>query len=442
MIRVPTVSPDVERMLDDMEAGLERGEVPLRIYGDPEIHRLERERIFARCWNYLAHESEIPNPGDYVLRYVVDTPLIVSRDAEGAVHVLFDSCRHRGPRVCQAERGNTAAFRCAYHGWTYRSDGKLIGVPARDRFPQLDEAEWSLLKPRTAIYHGLIFACFDERTESLADYLGDFRWYVDIHFAVEPKMEVYGPPLRWTLPGNWKSAAENFAGDSYHTRMLHRSVPEAGLASFTAPTGEYDVHVTECSGHATSAARLAPDAVGFWGNSPDYADRLRAGGCTPAQIDFARRCMTGQGTIFPNASFIHVSGNDAQEHARSPFLGLALWRPISSTTTEVWRWTFVPSWYTEEEKRRSVTVAVSQFGPAGNAEQDDSVVWAGTAAAGASMFARLAGAKLNYSMAHPELGGPQSMPDFAGPGTVFNQRLEDGVQRTILRHWVRRMRSE
>ena len=108
MIRMSTASPDVERMLDEMDAGLDRGEVPLRIYGDEEIYRLECERIFARCWNYLAHESEIPDPGDYVLRYIVDAPFIVSRDGDGRIHVLFDSCRHRGPRVCQAERGNTS----------------------------------------------------------------------------------------------------------------------------------------------------------------------------------------------------------------------------------------------------------------------------------------------------------------------------------------------
>jgi len=442
MIRVSTASQDVERMLDEMDTGLDRGEVPLRIYGDAEVFKLECERIFARCWNYLAHESEIPNPGDYVLRYIVDTPLIVTRDADGAIHVLFDSCRHRGPRVCPADRGNAAVFRCAYHGWTYRPDGRLIGVPSRECFPALREEEWGLLKPRMGIYRGLIFACMDERTESLADYLGDFRWYIDLHFGVSPAMEVYGNPLRWVLPGNWKSGAENFAGDSYHTKMLHRSVPEAGLTSFTAPTGENDVHVTECSGHATSAARLAPDQIGFWGNSADYADRLRAGGCTPAQIDFARSSMTGQGTIFPNASFIHVNGNDAKEHARAPFLGLALWRPKSPTTTEVWRWAFVPSWYTEAEKRRSATVAFSQFGPAGNAEQDDSVVWSGTAAAGSSMFAKLSAAKLNYSMAHPALGGPPPMRDFPGPGVVYNQRLEDGVQRTILRNWLNRMRRE
>ena len=276
----------------------------------------------------------------------------------------------------------------------------MIGVPAREQFPHLNEAEWSLLEPRMGIQRGMIFACLDEGSESLEDYLGDFRWYVDMHFALRP---------------DWKSMDRRCVGYCRETGNPARRTSPAtattrgsctvrsggGPCELHGADGRVRRHVTECSGHATSAARVAPDQVGFWGNSPDYAEKLREGGCTPAQIDFARSSMTGQGTIFPNASFIHGNGNDAKEHERSPFLGLAVWRPRSATTTEVWRWAFVPSWYTEEQKRRSATVAVAQFGPAGNAEQDDSVVWAGTAAAGSSMFAKLSEAKLNYSMAHP-----------------------------------------
>ena len=102
---------------------------------------------------------------------------------------------------------------------------------------------------------------------------------------------------------------------------------------------------------------------------------------------------------------------------------------------------FVPSGYTPEQKQRSYAVAVSAFGPAGNAEQDDAVVWSGTATAGASMYARLSGATLNYAMGLPGMGNISRIPDWPGPGVVYNQRLEDGVQRTILRNWLNRMRT-
>jgi PAH dioxygenase large subunit len=437
------VNPNVERILRRMEAGLDRGEVPLSIYGDPEIHALELERIFGRCWTFVAHESEIPAPGDYVQRYVADTPFIVSRDESGAIHVMFDSCRHRGVKLCRSDRGNAGHFRCPYHGWTYRSDGALVGVPNRsEAYKLMRDEDWGLLHARVDTYHGLIFACMDEATPPLAEYLGDFRWYLDIHFGLAPEgLEVVGSPLRWIVAGNWKSAAENFAGDSYHTQWLHRSIPETGIRP-APPVHQFNVHVTECSGHATSIARTGPDGVAFWGNSADYAQLYRGTDLAPAQLELARRSLTGQGTVFPNMSFIHVNSNDDPAKERSSFLGVSLWQPKSATTTEIWRWVLVPKTYSRAAKERSYTVAVSNFGPAGNAEQDDATVWSGTAASGRSTFARKNDATLNYTMGLPGMSEAKQVADWPGPGTVYDARLEDGVQRTILRNWLQRMTAE
>ena len=92
-----------------------RGMVPAHVYGDPEIFAAERERLFTRSWVFLAHESEIPDPGDYVVRRVVADSFIVARDESGAVRVMFNMCLHRGMQVCRAEMGNASHFRCPYH---------------------------------------------------------------------------------------------------------------------------------------------------------------------------------------------------------------------------------------------------------------------------------------------------------------------------------------
>ena len=103
--------------------------IPAHIYGDPEIFALERDRLFARSWVFLAHESEIPDPGDYVVRRVLADSFIVARDESGVVRVMFNMCLHRGMQVCRAEMGNASHFRCPYHAWTYRNDGRLAGLP-------------------------------------------------------------------------------------------------------------------------------------------------------------------------------------------------------------------------------------------------------------------------------------------------------------------------
>ena len=89
-----------------------------RVYYDPAIFREELEKIWSREWVYVAHESEVPQPGDYVTRQIGLQPVIVSRDEDGKVHLLLNRCMHRGNTVCQSDCGNSHAFRCAYHGWT------------------------------------------------------------------------------------------------------------------------------------------------------------------------------------------------------------------------------------------------------------------------------------------------------------------------------------
>ena len=131
-----------------------------RIYYDPAIFRDELERIWRREWVYVAHESEVPEPGDYVTRQIGLQPVIVSRDDAGKVHLLLNRCTHRGNTICQSELGNSHAFRCAYHGWTFNSRGDLVGVPyAAGYGTTFSKEEFPLAKvPRTGSYRGLIFA--------------------------------------------------------------------------------------------------------------------------------------------------------------------------------------------------------------------------------------------------------------------------------------------
>ena len=108
---------------------LEKCTVSLRVFVDEEVYRDEQERVFGRCWLYLAHESQLPNPGDFVTHYMGEESVLVCRTASGKSRVCLNSCRHRGARMCRLDAGNAKAFTCPYHGWTYDNQGRLIGVP-------------------------------------------------------------------------------------------------------------------------------------------------------------------------------------------------------------------------------------------------------------------------------------------------------------------------
>src|ERR1700690_2219858 len=96
------------------------------VYTSPEVYELELKRIFREGWAFVAHESEVPERGDYLTRMLGGEPVIVVRGKDGGVRVLANRCTHRGNRLCNAEQGNSSSFRCPYHGWTFANDGHLV----------------------------------------------------------------------------------------------------------------------------------------------------------------------------------------------------------------------------------------------------------------------------------------------------------------------------
>jgi len=113
----------------DYRAAVRDDRVHGRLYVDPAVFGEEMERIFVRGWAFVGHESEIPEPGDWVTRRIGREPVIFVRDREGTAHVLANRCAHRGTTLCWAARGNSRSFVCTYHGWTFALGGELIGVP-------------------------------------------------------------------------------------------------------------------------------------------------------------------------------------------------------------------------------------------------------------------------------------------------------------------------
>jgi fatty-acyl-CoA synthase len=197
-----------------------------RIYYDPAIFREELEKIWYREWVYVAHESEIPEPGDYVTRQLGLQPVIVSRDDDGKVHLMLNRCMHRGNTVCQSDRGNSHAFRCAYHGWTYDNRGALVGVPYAAGYDgSFRKQEFSLARvPRVAMHRGLIFASLSESGPTLDEHLGPARRLIDqfVNLSPEGEVVVRSGVLKHSYKGNWKMALENSV-DGYHPNILHHA---------------------------------------------------------------------------------------------------------------------------------------------------------------------------------------------------------------------------
>ncbi len=197
-----------------------------RVYTDPEIFEEEMRHIFGRIWVFVGHESEVLYPGDYKTTHIGRQPLIMSRHEDDKVYVMYNRCMHRGPIVCREESGNSRYFRCIYHGWTYRNDGSLIGVPFRSGYPpDFDLSSLGLMQvPRVTSYRGFVFASLSPEGKSLEEFLGPVRRYIDkiLDRAPDGEIEVQCGVQKYEFAGNWKLQYENFI-DHYHAPFTHES---------------------------------------------------------------------------------------------------------------------------------------------------------------------------------------------------------------------------
>ncbi|HEY6427066.1 MAG TPA: Rieske 2Fe-2S domain-containing protein [Acidimicrobiales bacterium] len=205
--------------------------VSMRVLRDPEIHRLELKRIFARSWVGIGHVGEIPSPGDFVTRYIGEDQVIMTRAKDGSVQVLLNVCAHRGMQVCWADEGNRSTFKCPYHGWVFDSKGALVGAAVeKEMYGNWDKSQFHLRRPKVEVLQGRVYANFDPDAPTLDEWLGGAKWYLDFTYGEEDKeMEVLLPPRRFLVHVNWKVSADNISGDIYHGMTLHRSLFEMGL---------------------------------------------------------------------------------------------------------------------------------------------------------------------------------------------------------------------
>jgi fatty-acyl-CoA synthase len=259
------------------------------LYTDPEVFARELERIWYRTWVFVGHESEVPEPGDYVRKSIGPQPLIMSRDRSGQIHLLLNRCAHRANLVCDAERGNSSAFRCPYHGWTFSNDGRLLGYPFNSGYGGTAlKSELGLGRvPRVAEYRGFVFGSFATEGPSLEEHLGAAAEAIDRLCRLSPQeeVEVTAGWVKHRVKANWKMLLENET-DGYHPKFVHASIFSVADSGIGDLYGERSTAVARDLGRGHTENDLRPEfrrigePLAWFGTSadrfPEYVTTMRA----------------------------------------------------------------------------------------------------------------------------------------------------------------------
>ena len=202
---------------------------PVENYTSPLRFDAER-RLMRRLPIPFCPVAALPSAGSYVARASAGVPLVVVRGLDGSIRAFRNACRHRGMQLADGS-GCTKIFRCNYHGWAYRLDGRLEYVPHEHGFPDLDKNSNGLVPVHEVeIRSGLVFITQDEPVglgalDSLPDLLTENQVLFDSSESVEDI--------------NWKLTAEGTL-EGYHIKPTH---PESFY-----PYGYDNLNVIETQG--------------------------------------------------------------------------------------------------------------------------------------------------------------------------------------------------
>ncbi|WP_153101101.1 aromatic ring-hydroxylating oxygenase subunit alpha [Paraburkholderia hayleyella] len=345
------------------------------LYYDPQLFEEELERIFYKTWVWVAHESELPNPGDFITTIIGRQPVIVVRDKSGTVRVLHNRCRHRGATVCEAHKGNAKGFTCPYHNWSYALDGTLRALPYGDGYEGVcEKGDLPLNTLRVGLYQGLIFASFNDGIEALEDFLGGAKPWIDLFMK-----QGAGYPLKvngehkFKFKGNWKIQLENTT-DLYHFPVVHKSWMKSIDAETAAAITRFmtsDQAFCRSLGNGHSLAVLMPESVDLELDDgaplPERFNELAAQLAekhAPQEVRRIVRSLMGVGfnlNLFPNLAL-----------SMSFFRVL---RPLSVDETEIRHIALAMDGGPEEANRVRLRIHEHFQGPFGFGSPDDAEAW-------------------------------------------------------------------
>ena len=200
--------------------------LPQAFYTDAELFNLDLEAIFYKRWIFAGVECEIANPGDYFTLSIGPTPIVVLRDQSGAVRAFFNTCRHRGSKICLAEKGAVRRLVCPYHQWTYDLTGQLVATGKMGE--GFDRGQYPLRAVNVRTAGGTIYICLSDQPPDFDAYGSSIEPYLAPHDLGHAKL---AHETHVVVKGNWKLVMEN-SRECFHCPARHHELMQTFLHDY------------------------------------------------------------------------------------------------------------------------------------------------------------------------------------------------------------------
>ncbi len=207
--------------------------LPAIFYTDTSTPELDARAVFARSWQWVCHQSQIADAGDYIVTNIAGLPLIILRAVDGSIKAFHNVCRHRAGPIATCDAKQAKVLRCKYHGWTYGLDGVLKSAPEMNQTEDFTLSDIKLPEAKVAVWQGLVFVA----TDAAPDF-NDIVKDIDERLG-EQSLEnyVFHRRISYDVNCNWKVYVDNYL-EGYHVPHIH-----PGLNSLL----DYRTYITETS---------------------------------------------------------------------------------------------------------------------------------------------------------------------------------------------------
>jgi nitrite reductase/ring-hydroxylating ferredoxin subunit len=195
-------------------------DVDVSFFLDPALFAREHQKLFRETPLLACLSSEIGEPGSFQIFEDVGVPIVVMRGKDGKVRAFLNVCPHRGARVIRTDRGKANLFTCRFHGWTYDTTGKVVGLPNEAQFCGTIEDRKRLVPCPAEERHGLVFVqATPNSTMDLDAHLGEFGAQLEALGLTRASLILSDEV---SSAANWKYTLDTYF-ENYHLPSLHRN---------------------------------------------------------------------------------------------------------------------------------------------------------------------------------------------------------------------------